>query len=215
MMGDDTNEEMEVLPLHLVPHFTEQCCYLLNLEWKRSEVARLRSLEGSCDKLPTCLILIRNDTNVKEVIGHSKLTRIPSIPEGCFIESVVIHPNFRRKGLGKYLMRRTEQYAKRQGFSIAYLSTHDQQIFYGKLGYDECPPVSIYGAALPVNSNKDRETMKKLDEGCQEFSMFHTSKGIQRHVSLPPGPAPPPPPPMPVFREAPGLKKSSSPFLVT
>ncbi|XP_046401740.1 N-alpha-acetyltransferase 80 isoform X2 [Ischnura elegans] len=196
---------MEVVPLHSVPHFTEQCCYLLNLEWKRSEVARLRSLEVSCDKLPTCLVLIRSYNEMKEVIGHSKLSRIPSIPEGCFIESVVIHPNYRRKGLGRFLMEKTEAYAKSRGCLMAYLSTHDQQIFYGKLGYSECKPVSIYGSALPISQQKDGKAPTisgklKSDTNC-------LPKGEPSSALSAPGIPPPPPPPLPSFRQAVGPKK--------
>lgn len=49
---------------------------------------RLHSLEASCDTLPTSLVLVKNEeNNCKAVIGHSKITPIPSIPDGCFVES--------------------------------------------------------------------------------------------------------------------------------
>lgn len=49
---------------------------------------RLHSLEASCDTLPTSLVLIKNEENkCKAVIGHSKITPIPSIPDGVFVES--------------------------------------------------------------------------------------------------------------------------------
>jgi len=48
---------------------------------------RLHSLEGSCDTLPTSLVLVKKEDNFKAVLGHSKITPIPSIPDGGFIET--------------------------------------------------------------------------------------------------------------------------------
>lgn len=44
-----------VVPIHQHPELMSQCCRLINSEWPRSEVARMRSLEASCDNLPTSL----------------------------------------------------------------------------------------------------------------------------------------------------------------
>jgi len=49
---------------------------------------RLHSLETSCDTLPTSLVLIKNgENNYKDVVGHSKITPIPSMPDSVFVES--------------------------------------------------------------------------------------------------------------------------------
>lgn len=49
---------------------------------------RLHSLEASCDTLPTSLILVKKEeNNCKTVIGHSKITPIPSMPDSGFIET--------------------------------------------------------------------------------------------------------------------------------
>lgn len=49
---------------------------------------RLHSLEASCDTLPTSLVLVKNEKNTsKVVLGHSKITPIPSMPNSCFVES--------------------------------------------------------------------------------------------------------------------------------
>ena len=45
----------------------------------------------------------------KRVLGTSRMTRIPSDPLAAWIESVVVHPELRGKGVGKYLMLKTEQ----------------------------------------------------------------------------------------------------------
>lgn len=134
--------ELSVLPLHKHHEYLLQCCYLINDEWKRSETARLRSLESSCDGLPVSLVLI----NENKVIGHAKLSAIPSINNGCFVESVVISKTLRGQGFGSYLMQKAEEYSSRQlGMSCIYLSTKGQEEFYRKLGYCECEPISIYG----------------------------------------------------------------------
>ncbi|XP_019866027.1 N-alpha-acetyltransferase 80 isoform X1 [Aethina tumida] len=140
---------IELLPLHHHPEYILDCCTLLNDEWKRSETARLRSLESSSDHLPTCLVLLQN----KMLVGHVKLSRIPSIPEACFLESVVIRKCMRGQGYGTVLMQKTEDYCRDILKLITiYLSTQGQEKFYAKLGYIECYPVSIYGGCpgMPI-----------------------------------------------------------------
>lgn len=49
---------------------------------------RLYSLESSCDNLPTSLVLVKEEKNkCKSVVGHSKITPIPSIPDSVFVET--------------------------------------------------------------------------------------------------------------------------------
>lgn len=76
-------EIMEVHEIHRYPQFMDQCCDLINMEWPRSKTARLRRLEMSCDNFPTCLVLVHSH----EVLGHSRLSLLPSLPLGCLIES--------------------------------------------------------------------------------------------------------------------------------
>ncbi|VVC28046.1 Hypothetical protein CINCED_3A012667 [Cinara cedri] len=140
-------DDFDVLPLHRNKHFTKQCCDLINSEWPRSETARLYSLENSCDTLPTSLVLVKNDgNNCKTVIGHLKLTPIPSMPDSVFVETVVIKTNQRGLGLGKHLMYKSEEYIKTLGLKTVYLSTIDKKEFYLKLGYVGCQSISIYGS---------------------------------------------------------------------
>ena len=58
---------------------------------------------------------------------------------------MVINPENRGKGLGKQLMEGCERLAVQLGFTAAFLSTHDKQEFYQKLGYEICQPVCHYG----------------------------------------------------------------------
>lgn len=141
--------DLSVLPIHKHPKYLLECCHLLNSEWKRSETARLRGLENSCDKLPVNLVLIKND----KVIGHAKISAIPSIRDACFIESVVIDKSLRGQGFGTYLMKKVEEYAVNVlKLLFVYLSTRGQEEFYRKLGYNECEPISIYGGVVLKNN---------------------------------------------------------------
>jgi len=135
-----------VLPLHKHPEYLQDCCKLINSEWKRSDTARLRSLESSCDQLPVSLILLRQN----KLLGHLKLSPIPSIKDGCFVESVVIDTHERGKGYGSLFMDKAEQYCRSHlKLNAIYLSTKGQEGFYSKLGYIKCSPISIYGSITP------------------------------------------------------------------
>lgn len=143
--------DFSVLPLHKHPEYLQDCCELINSEWKRSQTARMQSLQGSCDQLPVSLILLRGEA----LIGHLKLCPIPSVKSGCFVQSVVISRADRGKGCGSVLMQRAEVYCKEQlNLSVIYLSTQGQEGFYRKLGYSECSPISIYGSVtVPSGGN--------------------------------------------------------------
>ncbi|XP_012256937.1 N-alpha-acetyltransferase 80 isoform X2 [Athalia rosae] len=165
-----------VVPLHKRIELTRQCCKLVNAEWPRSEVARLRSLNSSCDKFPTCLVLL-DDTCV---IGHCKISLVPNMCDSCFIESVVIDQKYRARGLGTILMRGAEEYVARRGILKVFLSTKGQEYFYKKLGYDFCEPVSLYGNTYGEN-----------DPAPSSSKLLKESKLIG-----------PPPPPMPIMRNS-------------
>ncbi|CAL1274984.1 unnamed protein product [Larinioides sclopetarius] len=135
-------DNVSVVLLHEYPEYAESCANLLNNQWKRSFSARIHSLNRCCKELPDSLVLLEEENGQKRVIGHSRLTRVLEDDDGCWIESVVIAEDKRNKGYGKYLMNKTEEYAKELNFSTAYLSTHDQQGFYEHLGYVYGEPVS-------------------------------------------------------------------------
>lgn len=211
---------MEVVELHKYPSYMNECCELLNSEWKRSITARMHSLEKSGDKLPTSLILVATNNDKKEVIGHSRLSVFcPDDPHGCLIESVLIKNERRGEGLGKFLMEKTEAHAKRLGYKTAYLSTGDKKGFYEHLGYNHFEFENVFYRRLDkknsssTNSfvNEKKETKQQeiinndkiittvLDSKFEELSL------LQSHPPLPPtSPAsflapvslPPPPPPL-------------------
>ncbi|XP_076258266.1 N-alpha-acetyltransferase 80 [Rhynchophorus ferrugineus] len=154
--------DLVLVPLHKYPEYLQKCCDLINSEWKRSNTARLRSLEASSDKLPTSLILLKGDI----LLGHVKLSPLPSVPNSCFVESVVIDNSERGKGYGSLLMAKTEDYCRKtMNISVIYLSTKGQEGFYCKLGYIECMPVSLYGEFKGIRQNDfsiSKQTIKPV-----------------------------------------------------
>jgi GNAT superfamily N-acetyltransferase len=154
----------QVLPIHKVPNnsvFVDQCIRLINDEWPRTRTARLFSLESSKDKLPTCLVLIKNEA---EVLAHAKLSAVPSDLSSVFLESVVVHSNERGKGYGKLIMKETENYCREVlRIQTIYLSTVGDQVqaFYSKLGYTICQPINQFGRGGLKNSSTKKIYMRK------------------------------------------------------
>lgn len=149
--------DLPIFPIHKKPEYLLECCKLINSEWKRSETARLHSLRNSCDRLPVSLILLKQN----QVIGHAKLSRIPSIEDACFLESVVIKSDLRGQGYGKYFMRKVEEYCDdKLKLQTIFLSTKGQEKFYEKLGYVECEPIQLYGAPVSQNFRTKFELLK-------------------------------------------------------
>ncbi|KPI92099.1 N-acetyltransferase 6 [Papilio xuthus] len=176
--------DLRVVALHKHPECLIACCDMINDEWPRSLTARLNSLQSSCDSLPTSLILINKD---KMLLGHCKLSRIPSFPKSCFVETVVITKSMRGKKLGTFLMNKVEEYCKNTlKLDMIHLSTHGQQDFYSKLGYVVCHPISIYG------NYKQNETVNVKSK---KETFASKAKAANEKIKAPP---PPPPPPAPV-----------------
>lgn len=175
-------QNLQVVPIHKHPEYMKGCCDLINDEWPRSETARMMTLQASRDGLPTNLILVDGS---KHLLGHCKLTPIPSIPESCFVETVVISKAMRGKKLGSFLMRYVEDYCRNTlKLTMLHLSTKGQENFYAKLGYEVCAPVSIYGVGVP-RSFKPTTPSNNTENPVPAASV---QNGTQ---------AGPPPPPMP------------------
>lgn len=153
-----------VVPIHNYPELMKKTCELINSEWPRSETARMRSLEASCDTLPCSLVLTTDGMN--RVIAHCKLSQIPSKKMACFIESVVVDKSCRGQGFGKLIMKFAEDYCRIVlDLKAIYLSTIDQDGFYERIGYEYCAPISMYGprhCELPSLENAKKKYMKKV-----------------------------------------------------
>ena len=89
-------------PVHLDTEYRtsikDQCCKIMNHEWPRSEALRWRMLDSSREDLPMSLALSQWFDTGPCVLGHTRLSRIPSDPNAAWIESFIIHPELRGKG---------------------------------------------------------------------------------------------------------------------
>ncbi|XP_077275230.1 N-alpha-acetyltransferase 80 isoform X2 [Temnothorax americanus] len=177
----ESNVKYVALPLHHRPDLIGDCCKLLNSEWPRSETARMKSLNVSCDGFPTCLVLI-NDEN--KVLGHCKISLVARSKVSCFIESVVIDRRCRSRGLGSRLLRGVEEYVAKRGLKNIYLKTNGQEAFYYKNGYKVCDPFKAYGINDIITASPPL--------GRTRFE--------ERNGDRSAGQPPPPPPPMPAFQ---------------
>ncbi len=64
-----------------------------------------------------------------------------------FLEDLMVHPDFRQKGLGKELLQKCEEEIKKQGgkeLTFAVLASNQQAIdFYTKNGYEKIPEMDF------------------------------------------------------------------------
>nr|XP_018913394.1 PREDICTED: N-acetyltransferase 6-like [Bemisia tabaci] len=176
-------DNLVVVPIHARKDLINDCCDLINSEWPRSKTARLRSLEMSREDFPTSLVMVNSDN---QLIGHCKISPVPNVSDSCFVESVVIDKRCRGKGLGKLLMMKTESYVMTCGKSTIYLSTKGQEIFYTKLGYAVCEPVTIYGT-FQRSSDDEQSRCTSPTSGVEAPPV------ITVQFKKPPVPPPPPP----------------------
>ncbi|XP_035216551.1 N-alpha-acetyltransferase 80-like isoform X3 [Stegodyphus dumicola] len=166
----------------------------------------IQSLEKSYKDLPNSLLLIENINGNKKVIGHSRLSRVLEDPSGCWIGSVIIGDEKRNKGYGKYLMQKSEEYAKELHFSTVYLNTQDKQGFYEHLGYSYGKEVSCINFRMDdllknnflnlQNKQKDHLRVSNVKQSENDFSKELANINISSPVPEN-GPPPPPPPPPP------------------
>ncbi|XP_043974150.1 N-alpha-acetyltransferase 80 [Gambusia affinis] len=220
---DDDAEEagrIRAVPIHRRPDLLVPCADLVNSEWRRSQAARVHSLQKSCSEFPVCLVLLQGPRGTEErLLGHARLTRVMGHGSSLFVESVVVSKQERGKGYGRVLMEETELYAKRRGFKRLCLTTHDKQHFYAHLGYVLSTPVqstSTVMALLPMGmlmrlsrapdteANPMKQTptrMEDLERSCADGSPSpsHLNNPLPYvPPSSPPLPSiPPPPPPLP------------------
>ena len=175
------------IPLHQVKNLTNECAAVLNEEWPRSLAARCHMLEKSSDDLPYSLIMF--DTRSNTVIGHSRLCSVQGIPDACLVESIVVLKAKRGKGYGKELVYMTDQHAKKIGFNIIYLTTHDKQMFYARCGYSLCEPIVTLGSGSKLLSQE--QFRKMFGHQSVESSEQSECTGMKQESNAPP------PPPLP------------------
>ncbi|XP_028438415.1 N-alpha-acetyltransferase 80 [Perca flavescens] len=207
-------ERIRAVPIYRRPDLLLPCADLVNSEWRRSQAARLHSLQKSCPEFPVCLVLLQGRGETERLLGHARLSQVVGHGGSLFVESVVVSRAERGKGHGRTLMEETERYAKSRGFKRLCLTTHDKQHFYAHLGYALSMPVQNAGAMtafVPMetllrfsrmpseeaNAQKPARTKMEVSQGGACVVGLPPPSGLP-HPSIPPPPPsiPPPPPPL-------------------
>lgn len=116
------------------------------------------------------LLLVKRDTG--GVIGFVRILQVANRNRAGLIESLVIDPVMRRRGLGRYLMEEGEDHVRRcdvimcnvftcnrLGYESMHLSTHDQHSFYEGIGYVVSEPVNaVRKCSTKVQRDSETET---------------------------------------------------------
>lgn len=80
------------------------------------------------------------------VLGHVRLVPVPSDEKACFIESMVVHNEFRGKGIGSFLISEAEKFCEQVlHLKSIYLSTYDSGEFYMKIGFNLTSAICVFG----------------------------------------------------------------------
>ncbi|XP_075949700.1 uncharacterized protein naa80 [Anarhichas minor] len=210
-------ERICAVPIHRRPDLLASCADLVNSEWRRSQAARVHSLQKSCPEFPVCLVLLRGRGETERLLGHARLSRVVGRSSSLFVESVVVSDAERGKGYGRTVMEEAERYAESRGFKRLCLTTHDKQHFYSHLGYVLSMPVQNAGAMaafVPMEMLLRFSRMQSEEEEEEEANTQTITRtkmnaqvpqggacvvGSPRPSSLHPPPPPPPsiPPPPP------------------
>lgn len=95
------------------------------------------------------------------VLGHLRLVKVPADDKACFIESMVIHHNFRGKGIGSYFIHEAEKFCEQVlHLKSIFLSTYDSGEFYMKIGFQLTSAICVYGNG-EVNTVTKKIFLKK------------------------------------------------------
>ncbi|KAF1762475.1 hypothetical protein GCK72_010737 [Caenorhabditis remanei] len=168
----------------------------LNTEWPRSMGSREHSQRKSCRQTPPMSFLLL-ETETDEIIGHSRVTRLPNRETALWIESVMIKKDQRGRGLGKYLMLETEKWMMENGYDEGFLATEDQCRFYESIGYENCDPIVHSTTATCVFAAMDHfQNAAAANPSIPSTSSSSSTNSSTFVSSSAPIPPPPPPPKM-------------------
>ena len=168
-----------LVPLHALSEAHVRLAgQLLGEKWPRAEETRLAQLASSRDELPVSLVLVSDDGEAEELLGHVRLQRCVEDARGVIAESVVVWQRLRGLGYGGLLMRLMHDFARRHGFATVHLCTQDKRAFYEHLGYRLAGPVSPLSSASQL---VDKDALSKL-KGV--FGAGHTQEFVWLALSL-------------------------------
>ncbi|XP_068589108.1 N-alpha-acetyltransferase 80 [Cebidichthys violaceus] len=199
-------EKIRAVLIHRRPDLLASCADLVNSEWRRSQAARVHSLQKSCPEFPLCLVLLRGGGETERLLGHARLSRVVGRSGSLFVESVVVSDAERGKGYGRTLMEEAERYAQSRGFKRLCLTTHDKQHFYSHLGYVLSMPVQNAGAMAAFVPMEVLLRLSRMQSEEEEVANTQTRTQTKMNAQVPQGgacvvgsPPPPsiPPPPLP------------------
>lgn len=95
------------------------------------------------------------------VLGHLRLVPVPADDKACFVESMVIHHDFRGKGIGSFFIRQAEKFCEDVlHLKTIFLSTYDSGEFYMKIGFQLTSAICVYGNG-EVNTVTKKIFLKK------------------------------------------------------
>lgn len=95
------------------------------------------------------------------VLGHLRLVPVPADDKACFIESMVIHHDFRGKGIGSFFLSEAEKFCEQiLHLKAIFLSTYDSGEFYMKIGFKLTAAICVYGNG-EVNTVSKKIYLKK------------------------------------------------------
>lgn len=80
------------------------------------------------------------------VLGHLRLVPVPADDKACFVESMLVHHDFRGKGIGSFFIREAEKFCEQVlHLKSIFLSTYDSGEFYMKIGFQLTSAICVYG----------------------------------------------------------------------
>lgn len=95
------------------------------------------------------------------VLGHLRLVPVPADDKACFVESMVIHQDFRGKGIGSFFIQQAEKFCEQVlHLKSIFLSTYDSGEFYMKIGFQLTSAICVYGNG-EVNTVTKKIFLKK------------------------------------------------------
>ncbi|KAG5670475.1 hypothetical protein PVAND_000737 [Polypedilum vanderplanki] len=164
----------KVQPIHKRQDLLDETIKLINSFWPKTRAERLSILGSSKDDPPLSLIMTFSNKNsiIKcsqsgkqvNVIGHLRLIPVPADSKACFIESMIIHQEFRGKGLGSYFIKQAEKFCEETlHLKSIFLSTFDSGEFYMKIGFELTNAICVYGNGEVNNVSKKIYLKKTLN----------------------------------------------------
>ncbi|CRK94631.1 CLUMA_CG008131, isoform A [Clunio marinus] len=159
----------KVVAIHKRQDLLDDTIRLINSHWPKSRSERLSILGASKDDLPISLIVtfkekLCDDSEESKslsfneilleaqeiiptkVLGHLRLVPVPADEKACFIESMVVHRDYRGNGIGSFFIQEAEKFCEEVlHLKSIFLSTYDSGEFYMKIGFQLTKAICVYG----------------------------------------------------------------------